>query len=75
MRVGEKHLHVRERLGRIAHQQTEAAQTAAASLDLQRRSYAVGNSGILDVIDAQRSSAQAQLGLAHAKAQRLIDSP
>jgi NodT family efflux transporter outer membrane factor (OMF) lipoprotein len=54
--------------------QTEAAQTAAASLDLQRRSYAVGNSGILDVIDAQRSSAQAQLGLAHAKAQRLLDT-
>jgi outer membrane protein TolC len=54
--------------------QTEAAQTAAASLDLQRRSYAVGNSGILDIIDAQRSSAQAQLGLAHAKAQRLLDT-
>lgn len=54
--------------------QTEAAQTAAASLDLERRSYAVGNSGILDVIDAQRSSAQAQLGLVHAKAQRLLDT-
>ncbi len=47
--------------------QTEAVQTATASLDLQRRSYAVGNSGILDVIDAQRSAAQAEIGLVRAR--------
>jgi NodT family efflux transporter outer membrane factor (OMF) lipoprotein len=54
--------------------QTSAAQTAAASRDLARRSYSVGNSGILDVLDAERSTAQAQLGLARAKAQRLTDT-
>jgi NodT family efflux transporter outer membrane factor (OMF) lipoprotein len=54
--------------------QTEAVQSATASLDLQRQSYAVGNSGILDVIDAQRSAAQAEIGLARAKAQRLMDT-
>ena len=54
--------------------QTVAAQTAASARDLVRRSYAVGNSGILDVLDAERSTAQAQLGLSRAKAQRLIDT-
>ncbi len=41
---------------------------------MARRSYAVGNSGILDVLDAERFTAQAQLGLARAKAQRLLDT-
>jgi len=54
--------------------QAAAARTAAAARDLVRRSYAVGNSGILDVLDAERSTAQAQLGLARAQAQRLIDT-
>jgi NodT family efflux transporter outer membrane factor (OMF) lipoprotein len=54
--------------------QAVAAQTAATARDLVRRSYAVGNSGILDVLDAERSTAQAQLGLARARAQRLIDT-
>jgi NodT family efflux transporter outer membrane factor (OMF) lipoprotein len=54
--------------------QETAAQTAQAARDLVRRSYAVGNSGILDVLDAERSTAQAQLGLARAGAQRLIDT-
>ena len=54
--------------------QATAAKTAAAARDLARRSYAVGNSGILDVLDAERSTAQAQLGLARAQAQRLIDT-
>jgi outer membrane protein TolC len=54
--------------------QTAAAQTAAAARDLARRSYSVGNSGILDVLDAERSTAQAQLGLARARAQRLLDT-
>jgi NodT family efflux transporter outer membrane factor (OMF) lipoprotein len=54
--------------------QATAAQTAEAARNLVRRSYAVGNSGILDVLDAERSTAQAQLGLSRAKAQRLIDT-
>ena len=43
-------------------------------LDLARRSFAAGNSGVLDVIDAERRSAQAELGLSRAKAQRLLDT-
>jgi NodT family efflux transporter outer membrane factor (OMF) lipoprotein len=51
-----------------------AARTAEDALDLARRSYAVGNSGILDVIDAERRLAQARLGLSQAQAQRLLDT-
>ena len=54
--------------------QTTAAETAGESLDLARRSFQSGNSGILDVIDAERRYAQAQLGLTRAKAQRLTDT-
>jgi NodT family efflux transporter outer membrane factor (OMF) lipoprotein len=54
--------------------QAVAAQTAQSARDLVRRSYTVGNSGILDVLDAERSTAQAQLGLARARAQQLIDT-
>ncbi len=56
------------------HDQDVAERTAMESADLQRRSYAVGNSGILDVIDAERRLAQARQGLARARAQRLIDT-
>ncbi len=56
------------------HAQAAAADTASRSLDLARRSYEAGNSGILDVIDAERRNAQAQLGLARARAQRLMDT-
>ena len=56
------------------HAQGEAADTAAQALDLARRSYEAGNSGILDVIDAERRNAQARLGLARATAQRLMDT-
>ncbi|MGH6829088.1 MAG: efflux transporter outer membrane subunit [Rhizomicrobium sp.] len=51
-----------------------AGETAAQSLDLARKSFQAGNSGILDVIDAERRNAQAQLGYARAKAQRLVDT-
>jgi NodT family efflux transporter outer membrane factor (OMF) lipoprotein len=54
--------------------QATAAETAGQSLDLARRSYQAGNSGILDVIDAERRYAQAQLALTRAKAQRLLDT-
>jgi NodT family efflux transporter outer membrane factor (OMF) lipoprotein len=54
--------------------QDEATRTASAALDLARRSYQAGNSGILDVLDAQRLYAQARSGLARARAQRLIDT-
>jgi NodT family efflux transporter outer membrane factor (OMF) lipoprotein len=54
--------------------QASAAETAAQSLELARDSYQAGNSGILDVIDAERRYGQAQLALSHAKAQRLLDT-
>ncbi len=54
--------------------QKNAAQTAAAALDLARRSYAVGNSGILDVIDAERRLAEASLGASRARTQQLQDT-
>lgn len=53
--------------------QRAAARTAREALALARRSFAVGDSGILDVIDAERRYAQAQLGLAQARAQRYLD--
>ena len=53
---------------------TEAVRTAAAALDLARRSFEAGNSGVLDVIDAERRSAEAQMGLSRATAQRLLDT-
>lgn len=54
--------------------ENDAADTAAQSVDLARKSFQAGNSGILDVIDAERRSAQAHLGLTQARAQRLVDS-
>jgi NodT family efflux transporter outer membrane factor (OMF) lipoprotein len=57
-----------------ARAEKDAAETAAASLDLSRRSFAAGNAGVLDVIDAERRSAQARLGYSRANAQRLLDT-
>ncbi|HKD47211.1 MAG TPA: efflux transporter outer membrane subunit [Rhizomicrobium sp.] len=54
--------------------QEAAAETAAESLDLARKSFQAGNSGILDVIDAERRNAQAQVSFTRAKAQRLMDT-
>jgi NodT family efflux transporter outer membrane factor (OMF) lipoprotein len=54
--------------------ESEAESAAVAALDLARRSFAAGNSGILEVIDAQRRLSQARLGLSRAKAQRLLDT-
>ncbi len=54
--------------------QNAAAQISLDARDLARRSYSAGNSGILDVIDAERRAAQAQLGLSRATAQRLLDT-
>ena len=58
----------------LLHAQEAAAQTAGRSLDLARRGFSLGSTGILDVIDAQRRASQARLGLSRARAQRLIDT-
>lgn len=53
------------------HQALDAAQ---ASLGMQRASYAVGKSDLLQLLDAERSYQQARLGYARAAAQRYVDS-
>ena len=51
--------------------QKQAEETSAEALDLARRSFEAGNSGILDVIDAERRYAQAKLGVSRAQEARL----
>jgi NodT family efflux transporter outer membrane factor (OMF) lipoprotein len=51
-----------------------ALQTSTANLDLTRQSYSAGNTGVLQVLDAQRLDQQARLGLVRAQAQRLQDA-
>jgi len=54
--------------------QTHALATAQSSLELSRRSYGAGNTGILQVLDAQRQRQQAQLGFVRAQAQQYLDT-
>jgi outer membrane protein TolC len=51
-----------------------AAATAEDNLALTRESYSAGNSGVLQVLEAQRQDQQARLGLVRAQAQRLQDT-
>ena len=51
-----------------------AYQSAEKALDLVRTSYGLGNSTLLQVLDAQRVFQQARIGLARAQAQRYLDS-
>ena len=54
--------------------QDRAQQAAQSSLELARASYAEGNTGILQVLDAERSYQQARLGYVRAVAQRYLDT-
>jgi NodT family efflux transporter outer membrane factor (OMF) lipoprotein len=54
--------------------QTHALATAQSSLELSRQSYGAGNTGILQVLDAQRQRQQAQLGFVRAQAQQYLDT-
>ena len=54
--------------------QTHAVATAQSSLELSRQSYGAGNTGILQVLDAQRQLQQAQLGFVRAQAQQHLDT-
>ncbi|HZR36079.1 MAG TPA: efflux transporter outer membrane subunit [Nevskia sp.] len=54
--------------------QQRALDTAAANLDLTRQSYQAGNSGVLQVLDAERLHQQARLGYVRAQAQRYQDT-
>ncbi len=57
----------------LAAEQT-AYQSAGKALELVRTSYRLGNSTLLQVLDAQRIFQQARVGLARAQAQRYLDS-
>lgn len=59
----QKAVAVREESGRVAER----------SLQLSRRSFQVGNSGILQVLDASRSAQQARIGLVEARSRQLLD--
>jgi NodT family efflux transporter outer membrane factor (OMF) lipoprotein len=54
--------------------QVQAQRAAQSSLDLARASYAEGNTGVLQVLDAERSYQQARLGYVRAVAQRYLDT-
>ena len=54
--------------------QDQAQQAAQSNLDLARASYAEGNAGILQILDAERSYQQARLGYVRAVAQRYLDT-
>ncbi|WP_161965960.1 efflux transporter outer membrane subunit [Steroidobacter cummioxidans] len=54
--------------------QTEAMETARSSVDLARRSYSAGNTGVLTVLVAERQSLQARLGLLDAQSKRFVNT-
>jgi NodT family efflux transporter outer membrane factor (OMF) lipoprotein len=57
----------------LAAEQT-AFQSASSTVALTRTSFTLGNTTLLQVLDAQRQLQQARLGLARAQAQRYLDS-
>ena len=58
----------------LLQSERSAVAVAADSLSLTRESYSAGNSGVLQVLEAQRQSEQARLGLVRAEAQRDADT-
>ncbi|GAA4781423.1 efflux transporter outer membrane subunit [Stakelama sediminis] len=55
------------------HNQQEAVSVAQHSLHLSRRSYQVGNTGILQTLDAERQYQRAQSGLVEARARQFLN--
>jgi NodT family efflux transporter outer membrane factor (OMF) lipoprotein len=51
-----------------------AVAIAGENLELTRESYSAGNTGVLQVLEAQRQNQQARLGLVRAQSQRLQDT-
>jgi NodT family efflux transporter outer membrane factor (OMF) lipoprotein len=58
---------------RTLAQQHEAADIAARSLDLSRKSFRIGNSGVLQVVDSSRNYSRAQLALVDAQGKQALD--
>ena len=54
--------------------QQHAAKTALAALNLARLSYSAGNIGVIQVLDAERQSNQARLGLTLARVRQYQDT-
>ena len=54
--------------------QANARDTSEASLELSRQSYQAGNSGLLQVLDAQRERQRAELGFLRAQARQYLDT-
>jgi outer membrane protein TolC len=46
----------------------------APSLDLSRRSFAAGNSGVLEILDAERIHQRSVSGLVDARTRQYLDS-
>jgi len=57
----------------LGSEQTAVA-ISSENLSLTRDSYSAGNTGVLQVLEAQRQSQQARLGLVRAQAQRYEDT-
>jgi NodT family efflux transporter outer membrane factor (OMF) lipoprotein len=58
----------------LVEAQRRALESAEASLRLTRTTYAFGNVGVLQVLDAQRLAEQARLGYVRAQVQRHTDT-
>jgi NodT family efflux transporter outer membrane factor (OMF) lipoprotein len=54
--------------------QANARDTSQASLELARQSYQAGNSGVLQVLDAQRQRQRAELGFLDAQSHQYLDT-
>jgi NodT family efflux transporter outer membrane factor (OMF) lipoprotein len=54
--------------------QQEAIDVAGSALALSRRSFEVGNSGVLDIVDAERVHQRAMTGLVEARARQYLDT-
>jgi NodT family efflux transporter outer membrane factor (OMF) lipoprotein len=54
--------------------QQRALESARASLDLTRQGYQAGNTGYVQVLEAQRLHQEAQLGTVQAQTQRYVDA-
>lgn len=59
--------------GRALATRHESAQIAQRSLALSRRSFEVGNSGVLQVLEANRSYQRAQLALVEARSRQYLN--
>jgi len=54
--------------------QSQALTVTASSLDLSRRSFAAGNSGVLEILDAERIHQRSLSGLVDARTRQYLDS-